>query len=35
MTEFDVHSVSDEQRWEARFRKSRDDRVVLARFLAA
>jgi hypothetical protein len=35
MTDFDLDAISDEQRWESRFRKSHDDRVVLARFLAA
>ena len=35
MTDIDIYSQSDEQRWESRFRKSHDDRVVLARFLAA
>ncbi len=35
MVNFELDSVSDEQRWESRFRKSHDDRVTLARFLAA
>ncbi|QEG20989.1 hypothetical protein [Mariniblastus fucicola] len=35
MIDFDIHPESEQNRWESRFRKSHDDRVVLARFLAA
>jgi len=34
MSDFDIEYESGTERWESRFQKSRDDRVVLARFLA-
>ena len=34
MTEFDIEHDSEESKWESRFKKSHDDRVVLARSLA-
>ena len=35
MVDFDLDNESGKKLWEARFKKSRDDRVVLTRFLAA
>lgn len=35
MTEFEIEHGSQGEQWESRFQKSHDDRVVLARFLAA
>lgn len=34
MVEFDLEDESGNELWDARFQKSRDDRIVLARFLA-
>ena len=34
MSDFDIDNRSGTELWEARFQKSRDDRIVLARFLA-
>jgi len=34
MVDFDLENETGKELWEARFNKSRDDRVVLARFLA-